>query len=146
MKQAAKNENRLGEQEALAVFLQRIGIENPAYDEILARDQLVDVVAWYWFTLGKAWVENARGWIIACLNKGDAPQPGYREFARLWLTMSKENYDDYLAAKYQPIDLEYYWREWELSPAETEVLDRVTHNGGLELFEEYERPIVNEKE
>lgn len=143
MKQDLASENQGSEQEALAIFLKRIGIENPAYDEILARDRLVDVVAWHWAILGEKWMNNPRGWMITCLKNGDKPAKGYCEFARLWLTMSQEDYADYVAVRYQPFDLQDYWREWDLSPEEMEVLDRVKRHGGLELFEEFERPILN---
>jgi hypothetical protein len=143
MEQEKNKKNRRGEQEALEFYLKRIGIENPAYDEILARDRLVDVVAWHWAIQGETWMNNPRGWMITCLKNGDKPAKGFCEFAELWLTMSKKNYDDYLAVRDQPVDLEFYWREWDLSPEETEVLNRVTRHGGLELFEDFERPILS---
>jgi len=133
-----------GELEALEIFLKLIEIDGIAFKEIMARDNLVDVVGWYWYTLGKEDIRRPNGYVIACLKNKERPlTETYLECARIWLTMSKEDYDDYLKARFRVLGLEDYWRDWSLSKAEMKVFAQVKEHGGLDLFEDFERPILS---
>ena len=133
-----------GELEALEIFLKLIEIDGIAFKEIMARDNLVDVVGWYWYTLGKEGIRKPNGYVIACLKNKERPlTETYLECARIWLTMSKEDYDDYLKARFRVLGLEDYWRDWSLSKAEMKVFAQVKEHGGLDLFEDFERPILS---
>ena len=145
--QETKDDRGQGEREVLETILKQIEIEEPAFSEILARDKLVDVVAWYWYTLGKEKIQKPSGYVITCLKNKDQPPPeSYRECARIWLTMSKDEYKDYNDVKHFPFRVEEYWRDWKLSKEEIKVFRRVKENGGLALFEDYERPILSNEE
>ena len=142
--ETARNERGQGELEALETFLKLIEVDGIAFKEIMTRDRLVDVVGWYWYTLGKEGIRKPNGYVIACLKNKERPlAETYLECARIWLTMSKEDYDDYLKARFRVLGLEDYWRDWSLSKAEMKVFDQVKEHGGLDLFEDFERPILS---
>lgn len=127
---------------AVRRLLRLIGIEEPAFSMLLARARLVELLATYWATLGQTWIHNPRGWVIKSLSDGYEPKPPFIEFARVWLAMTEADYEEYLQASWTPFALAGYWREWDLSPAAIDAHGRIKQYGGLDLFDDFQRPIL----
>ena len=118
-------------------------MRSPALDRILARDNLPEVVAWYWESLGQEWMDNPNGWIVRRLDSGESPLPAYLELATAWLSMAEQDLEDYYAAGCRPYGLQDYWRDHDLSRDAIAAHDTIKKAGGLDLFDDFPRPILS---
>lgn len=124
----------------LALFLQRIGLRDPAYSRILARDTLPAAVAWYWESLGQDWMDNPSGWLVRRLDSGADPLPAYAELAHAWLALDDADLDDFYAVCAHPYGPRDYWTQRGLSPAAVAAYQAVKSAGGLQAFDDVPRP------
>jgi hypothetical protein len=76
------------EAEHLGRLLDRIGISPPAFDRLMARNDLLAepaiVRGWWWHYLTLEWPTNRAGLLIKRLEKGERPPEAFFRLARAW--------------------------------------------------------------
>lgn len=91
----------------LAELLNHMGILSPAYDTLLAREELQSdpalARAWWWYVLTQNWTKNRPGLVIASLNERRDPPPAFLALARIWPNVTPED-------RLEMRDL--HWRAW----------------------------------
>jgi len=94
----------------LAHILSHMGITSPAYDWLLARENLRSdpspLVAWWWHYLTETWPDNRAGLVIRRILDGNQPPEGFLTLARAWPQVAGED-------RQEMEDL--VWRNWPSS-------------------------------
>jgi hypothetical protein len=95
------------ESQELAELLTHMGILSPAFDTLLAREELqADPAlarAWWWYVQTQNWTKNRPGLVITSLNERRDPPPAFLALARIWPTVAAED-------RLEMRDL--HWRAW----------------------------------
>ncbi len=104
---------------SLPAVLKRAGVQPPAYDRLVARDELLAeparTLGWWWHLLTQRWVRNRAGMLIHHLEEGNRPPGPYFTLARLWPQIPAEIRQDMRR---------HQWRAWQPGQYARQYADR----------------------
>ncbi len=127
------HENRKNSE--LALLLNHVGICKPAFSYILETCETALVLAWWWYSFEKNWLDNPNGWLIRCLESQDKPRAPYLELAQAWLALGENEKSEMRSSCFIHGDLERFWRDRGLSRTAVYILTPIHRSGGFKVFD-----------
>ena len=115
-----------------------MNICEPAFSRILETYSTADVLAWWWLTFEKKWLNNPTGWLIRRLEYQDKPRAPYLELAHAWLALDENEKSEMRSTCFIHGDLERFWRDRGLSRTAVHILTPIHRSGGFKVFDDDE--------